>query len=72
MSGSLLRQLSLTFELFSPLYFYFLLLTFFSVSLNLLLVLLFITIPLSFGCSDEEISLFVGQIKGILILLLSE
>ena len=29
---------------------------------------LFITIPLSFGCCDEEMFLFLGQIKEILIL----
>ena len=36
---------------------------FFIVLFSLLILLLFIIIPLSFGCCDEEISPFVGQIK---------
>ena len=43
---------------------------FFIVPFILLLVLLFITKPLSFGCCYEKTSLFAGQIKEILILFL--
>ena len=38
----------------------------------LLILLLFIIIPLSFGCCDEEMSPFVGQVKEFWFWLLSE
>ena len=42
---------------------------FFIVFVIFLLLLLFITIPLSFGCCDEENSTFAVQIQEILILI---
>lgn len=47
--------------------FYFLLFYCIVYSLTIIIVII---IPLSFGCRDEEISPFVGQIKEILILIL--
>ena len=41
---------------------------FYCVVYSFTFIIIIITVPLSFGCCDKEMSLFVGQIKEILIL----